>query len=129
MGPANAVPSLGTGTYVFQAKTKLLVKFAEQVNLVPVGGKIVFMSEGGITTVPVNSSMVTMSANAITIRPDIVNQDASTSWVVIIPDGVIKDTITGAKSAGVYLESPAYHVNSDGTEFLFQTTFRVCSAC
>jgi len=126
----NGILAMSTGTYMFQVKTKIVVQFVEQVNLVPIKGKIVLMSEGGITHVDVNdTSSVTFNANAITIRPSIVNQDVTGSWVVIIGDGTIQDTITGLKCAGVYVESKAYHVSEEGHEFLFYTTFRACSSC
>jgi len=128
--PPNSVAALTSSTYVFQMKTKIRIQFVEQVNLQPVEGKIVFMSQGGITHINVeDTSSVSFESNAMTIRPDIVNQDATTKWVVIIGDGTVKDLNTGAKLAGVYFESAAYHVSREGVEFLFYTTFRGCSTC
>jgi len=126
----NGIPAMTAGPYVFQVKTKLLVKFVEQVNLQAVGGKVILMSQGGITHINISdTSAVTFNANEMTIRPSIINQDATGSWVVIIGDGTIKDTLSGSKCAGVYIESQAYHVNEEGREFLFYTTYRVCSTC
>merc|ERR1712100_418181 len=76
-----------------------------------------------------DTNYVTFKANAMTIRPNIVNQAPTGTWVVIIGDGTIRDTVSGLKSAGVYLESAAYHVNDEGYEFLFYTTFRTCNQC
>jgi len=127
----NPILAMDDTVYKFQIKTKLIVKFVEHVTLSPTAGKnVIFASPGGITHVDINdASVVTFNANSMEIRPSIINQEPFGSWVVILGDGVITDSTTGLKSAGVYLESNAYHVNEDGYEFLFYTTFRPCVTC